>query len=186
VREEHIGQETMRELERQILLRTIDSKWVDYLHNIDILREGIHLRGYGQRDPLQEYKREAFEMFNSLLRNIQEESIQLLFRAQPMMMPMDMDMAELEALMMSPEMQMHFQNESGEQVVELGTIDNEGGSGESTPPSNGSNGSNGVADMMKALGQIDNIYKGPVLPQAKSEIDPPAEAEAEAETETTK
>jgi preprotein translocase subunit SecA len=184
VREEHIGQETMRELERQILLRTIDSKWVDYLHNIDILREGIHLRGYGQRDPLQEYKREAFEMFNSLLRNIQEESIQLLFRAQPMMMPMDMDMAELEALMMSPEMQMHFQNESGEQVVELGTIDNEGGSGESTPPSNGSNGSNGVADMMKALGQIDNIYKGPVLPQAKSEIDPPAEAEAE--TETTK
>ncbi len=84
VREEHIGTETMRELERQILLRTIDGKWIDYLHNIDILREGIHLRGYGQRDPLQEYKREAFDMFNQLLRSIQEESIQLLFRAQPM------------------------------------------------------------------------------------------------------
>ncbi|CAN5151152.1 preprotein translocase subunit SecA [soil metagenome] len=85
VREEHIGTETMRELERQILLRTIDGKWIDYLHNIDILREGIHLRGYGQRDPLQEYKREAFDMFNQLLRSIQEESIQLLFRAQPIM-----------------------------------------------------------------------------------------------------
>lgn len=84
VREEHIGSETMRELERQVLLRTIDSKWVDYLHNIDILREGIHLRGYGQRDPLQEYKREAFDMFNQLLRSIQEESIQLLFKAQVM------------------------------------------------------------------------------------------------------
>lgn len=83
VREGHIGTETMRELERQILLRTIDGKWIDYLHNIDILREGIHLRGYGQRDPLQEYKREAFDMFNQLLRSIQEESIQLLFRAQP-------------------------------------------------------------------------------------------------------
>jgi preprotein translocase subunit SecA len=86
VREEHIGTETMRELERQILLRAIDSKWVDYLHNIDLLREGIHLRGYGQRDPLQEYKREAFEMFNQLLRSIQHDSIQLLFKAQPIMM----------------------------------------------------------------------------------------------------
>jgi preprotein translocase subunit SecA len=93
VREEHIGTETMRELERQILLRTIDGKWIDYLHNIDILREGIHLRGYGQRDPLQEYKREAFDMFNQLLRSIQEESIQLLFRAQPM--PMEPNYEEM-------------------------------------------------------------------------------------------
>ena len=53
VREEHVGTELMREMERQILLQTIDSKWVDYLHNIDLLREGIHLRGYGQRDPLK-------------------------------------------------------------------------------------------------------------------------------------
>jgi len=84
VREEELGKETLRELERQVLLRTIDTKWVDYLHNIDILREGVGLRGYGQRDPLQEYKREAFDMFNMLLRNIQQESIQLVFRAQPM------------------------------------------------------------------------------------------------------
>jgi len=87
VREEHISTPVMRELERQVLLQTIDSKWVDYLHNIDILREGIHLRSYGQRDPLQEYKREAFEMFNQLLRNVQKESIGVIFRAQPMLMP---------------------------------------------------------------------------------------------------
>jgi preprotein translocase subunit SecA len=93
VREQHVGEETMRELERQILLRTIDSKWIDYLHNIDILREGIHLRGYGQRDPLQEYKREAFGMFNQLLRSIQQEAIQLVFRAQPVL-----DMEHLEGL----------------------------------------------------------------------------------------
>lgn len=94
VREQFIGSETMRELERQILLHTIDSKWVDYLHNIDLLREGIHLRGYGQRDPLQEYKREAFDMFNQLLKAIQQESIQLLFHAQPV--PMGMDVEDIE------------------------------------------------------------------------------------------
>jgi preprotein translocase subunit SecA len=82
VREEHLSTEIMRELERQVLLQTIDSKWVDYLHNIDLLREGIHLRGYGQRDPLQEYKREAFDMFNQLLRSIQKDSISMVFRAQ--------------------------------------------------------------------------------------------------------
>lgn len=89
VREQHIGVEHMREMERQILLNTIDGKWVDYLHNIDLLREGIHLRGYGQRDPLQEYKKEAFDMFNRLLKSIKEESIQMIFRAQPVIMDMD-------------------------------------------------------------------------------------------------
>ncbi len=85
VREEELGTETMRELERQVLMRTIDTKWVDYLHNIDLLREGVGLRGYGQRDPLQEYKREAFDMFSMLLRHIQQESIKLIFHAQPVM-----------------------------------------------------------------------------------------------------
>jgi uncharacterized protein YjiS (DUF1127 family) len=95
-RETTLGAETLREMERQILLRTIDSKWIDYLHNIDILREGIHLRGYAQRDPLQEYKREAFDMFNALLSGIKHDSIQLLFRAQPM--PHMQEMLEFEQL----------------------------------------------------------------------------------------
>jgi len=111
VREQYIGTENMRELERQILLRTIDGKWVDYLHSIDQLREGIHLRGYGQRDPLQEYKREAFDMFNHLLRAIQHESIQLVFRAQPMVM----DMQELEELLPSD---LQFSDDSSDDAAE--------------------------------------------------------------------
>jgi preprotein translocase subunit SecA len=96
-REEHIGTPVMRELERQILMRTIDTKWIDYLHNIEQLREGIHLRGYGQRDPLQEYKREAYELFEQLLRSIQTESVQLMFRAQPVNMALDDDMGDWAA-----------------------------------------------------------------------------------------
>jgi preprotein translocase subunit SecA len=125
VREEHIGKETMRELERQILLRTIDSKWVDYLHNIDLLREGIGFRGYGNRDPLQEYKREAFDMFNQLLRSIQQESIQLVFRAQPMIM----DLEELAAISQPADLPEHLTAE--EVIARLGEMSSEAGIGPS-------------------------------------------------------
>ncbi|MFN8656997.1 MAG: preprotein translocase subunit SecA [Candidatus Obscuribacterales bacterium] len=112
VRESHVGEENMRELERQVLLRTIDTKWVDYLHNIEVLREGIHLRGYGQRDPLQEYKKEAFGMFESLLRSIQQESVQLLFRAQMVSMDSEMEMAEIMSML--EEFQQIDSDEDGE------------------------------------------------------------------------
>ena len=110
VREEHIGPEGTRELEKQILLRTIDGKWIDHLHNIDLVREGIHLRGYGQRDPLQEYKKEAFGMFEQLLSSIRQESIQLFFHAQPMA---NEDPGEL-----SPEQLMQLIEMAGEQGLE--------------------------------------------------------------------
>lgn len=90
MREEQLGEEVCRDLEKQILLRTIDSKWIDHLHNIDLVREGIHLRGYGQRDPLQEYKKEAFGMFEQLLSSIRQESVQLFFHAQPVQQEMEM------------------------------------------------------------------------------------------------
>ncbi len=72
----------LRRIERDILLSVIDSKWIDYLHNLDALREGIGLRAYGQKDPLMEYKREAFELFQNLTFEIQRETISLLFRAK--------------------------------------------------------------------------------------------------------
>jgi preprotein translocase subunit SecA len=72
----------MRLIERDILLSVVDSKWIDYLHNLDSLREGIGLRAYGQKDPLIEYKREAYEMFQQLTYDIQRETISLLFRAR--------------------------------------------------------------------------------------------------------
>lgn len=72
----------MRTLERDTLLRIIDSKWIDHLHNIDILREGIGLRAYGQKDPLLEYKREAFDLFNDMMHEIQRETVAHLFRTK--------------------------------------------------------------------------------------------------------
>ena len=99
-RESHLGFDVTRDLEKQILLRTIDSKWIDHLHNIELVREGIHLRGYGQRDPLQEYKKEAFGMFEQLLSSIRQESIQLFFHAQPMPPePEDISAEELAELL---------------------------------------------------------------------------------------
>ncbi|MEW5819577.1 MAG: preprotein translocase subunit SecA [Cyanobacteriota bacterium] len=72
----------MRELERDTLLRIADKKWIDHLHNIDAVRDGIGLRAYGQKDPLIEYKREAFELFNDLIQDIQRETISTLFRTK--------------------------------------------------------------------------------------------------------
>lgn len=72
----------LRRIERDILLSVVDSKWIDYLHNLDALREGIGLRAYGQKDPLLEYKREAFEMFQQLSYDIARETLGLLFRAR--------------------------------------------------------------------------------------------------------
>ncbi|MBK8189721.1 MAG: preprotein translocase subunit SecA [Vampirovibrionales bacterium] len=71
----------LRRIERDILLSVIDAKWIDYLHSLDALRDGIGLRAYGQKDPLLEYKREAFEMFQAMTYDIQRESVALLFRA---------------------------------------------------------------------------------------------------------
>jgi len=72
----------MRTMERDTLLRIIDSKWIDHLHNIDMLREGIGLRAYGQKDPLIEYKREAFGLFNNMMHEIQRETVATLFRTK--------------------------------------------------------------------------------------------------------
>ena len=72
----------MREIEKDILLKVIDAKWIDHLHNIDMLRDGINLRAYGQKDPLIEYKKEAFDLFNNMMHEIQSETIKYLFRAK--------------------------------------------------------------------------------------------------------
>ena len=67
---------------RQVLLMTLDRKWMDHLNNMDTLREGIGLRAYGQRHPLIEYKREAYDMFTELRLNIFEEAVGMIFRAE--------------------------------------------------------------------------------------------------------
>jgi preprotein translocase subunit SecA len=72
----------VRNLERDILLRVVDNKWIDHLHNIDMLREGIGLRAYGQKDPHIEYKREAYDLFNKMMFEIQGDTVRHLFRTK--------------------------------------------------------------------------------------------------------
>src|SRR5437773_2534340 len=87
LREEEIGPERFRELERLVFLSILDAKWRDHLREMDHLREGIGLRAYGQRDPLVEYKREAFSMFEDLTHSIREETVRTLFRANLVLEP---------------------------------------------------------------------------------------------------
>ena len=79
-REQNFGEEVMRTLERLVYLRTIDHLWIQHLDAIDHLREGIGLRGYGQRDPLVEYKSEAFRLWNNLQAAIRSETSHLIYK----------------------------------------------------------------------------------------------------------
>jgi preprotein translocase subunit SecA len=81
-KEKQLGEQMARTLEHAIYLRTIDMLWVDHLDAMDRLREGIGLRGYGQKDPLVEYKNESYQMFQKLLSGIQSEVANIYFRAQ--------------------------------------------------------------------------------------------------------
>ncbi|UCC66435.1 MAG: preprotein translocase subunit SecA [Deltaproteobacteria bacterium] len=81
-KEQAFGEEVTRDLERFILLQTVDSQWKDHLLNIDHLKEGIGLRGYGQKNPLLEYKREGYEMFVDMLATVREDAVHKLFAVQ--------------------------------------------------------------------------------------------------------
>ncbi|XEC95386.1 preprotein translocase subunit SecA [Paenibacillus tarimensis] len=81
LREEEIGPETMREFEKVVVLRAVDSKWMDHIDAMDQLRQGIHLRAYGGTDPLREYQFEGFEMFKAMIESIQEEVAKYIMKA---------------------------------------------------------------------------------------------------------
>ncbi len=81
-KEELAGSETLRTFEKQILLRVLDDLWKDHLSTMDHLRHGIHLRGYAQKNPKQEYKRESFALFQELLENIKRDAIRVLSHVQ--------------------------------------------------------------------------------------------------------
>jgi preprotein translocase subunit SecA len=83
-KEKVLGSPQMREFERIILLQVIDSQWKDHLLAMDYLKEGIGLRGYGQRDPLVEYKKESYDMFQAMMDRIEDEAMRYLFLIQPM------------------------------------------------------------------------------------------------------
>jgi len=81
-REAELGTETMREFEKVVTLRAVDSKWMDHIDAMDQLRQGIHLRAYGGTDPLREYQFEGFEMFQQMIETIQEEVAKYIMKAQ--------------------------------------------------------------------------------------------------------
>src|SRR5699024_3308446 len=81
-KEAALGQEQMREFEKVILLRTVDSKWMDHIDQMDQLRQGIHLRTYGQNDPLGEYEIDGFNMFEAMIDNVEEEVAKYVMKAQ--------------------------------------------------------------------------------------------------------
>src|SRR6185295_9726258 len=82
-KEKLLGPETMRLHERFVMLQVVDQQWKDHLLAIDHLKEGIGLRGYGQRDPLVEYKKESFELFTLMKERIEDQFVQYLFKLQP-------------------------------------------------------------------------------------------------------
>ena len=81
-REESLGSEVMRELERKVLLQVLDRKWREHLYEMDYLQEGIGLRAMAQRDPLVEYQREGYDLFAAMMDSIAEEMIGFLFHVE--------------------------------------------------------------------------------------------------------
>jgi preprotein translocase subunit SecA len=81
-KEQQLGAETMRQLEKHIMLSVVDNAWKEHLASMDYLRQGIYLRGYAQKQPKQEFKRESFELFSSMLDRIKTEVVQMLARVR--------------------------------------------------------------------------------------------------------
>lgn len=80
-REEDLGEEIVRELERVVLLKEVDTKWMDHIDAMDELKKGIYLRSYGQKDPVVEYRMEGFDMFDEMIASIREETVKILLLA---------------------------------------------------------------------------------------------------------
>jgi preprotein translocase subunit SecA len=81
-REEELGPELLRQVERSVMLSVIDNKWREHLSDMDYLRAGIGLRAMGQRDPLSEYQREAYDMFTEMVESVKRDAVRYLFRVE--------------------------------------------------------------------------------------------------------
>ena len=109
-KEEAVGASVMREFEKVVALQVLDSQWRDHLANMDHLKEGIHLRGYAQRQPVQEYKREAFTLFEELLERIKHEVVALLYKVE---VQAESDVETLEEERAEPT-DLHYQHPTAE------------------------------------------------------------------------
>ncbi|MCX7085122.1 MAG: preprotein translocase subunit SecA [Methylococcales bacterium] len=105
-KEINISADVLRHFEKSIMLQVLDTSWKEHLAAMDYLRQGIHFRGYAQKDPKQEYKREAFEMFTNLLEHIKYEVVSVLFKVQ---VRQEEDVQALDQQMQAPK-EMHFEH----------------------------------------------------------------------------
>jgi preprotein translocase subunit SecA len=111
-KESRVGEEIMRDIERRSLLEVVDTEWRDHLHEMDLLKDGIHLRAYANKDPLIEYKKESFDLFQSLISRIQEGVTKKVFttyilsreQMQSMLQNANMSHSELNAFLHAQEM----------------------------------------------------------------------------------
>ncbi|NLY43111.1 MAG: preprotein translocase subunit SecA [Clostridiaceae bacterium] len=94
LKEQEFGSENMRELERVVLLRVVDMKWMDHIDNMEQLRQGIGLRAYGQRDPVVEYKFESYDMFEEMIRSIHEDTAKIIYHSHLQRLPERQKVAE--------------------------------------------------------------------------------------------
>ena len=106
LKEQQISAEVMRHFEKSVMLQVLDNSWKEHLLAMDYLRKGIHLRGYAQKDPKQEYKREAFEMFTSLLEHVKYEVTRILFRVQ---IHQEEDIDAMDEQMQAPK-ELHYEH----------------------------------------------------------------------------
>src|SRR5437899_875131 len=84
-KEKLVGRDILQRVERDIMLQIVDAQWKDHLYSLDHLKEGIGLRGYGQRDPLIEYKRESFELFQAMKERVDEEIVRYMWWLRPIL-----------------------------------------------------------------------------------------------------
>jgi preprotein translocase subunit SecA len=84
-KEDLVGREVLQRVERDIMLQVVDGQWKDHLYSLDHLKEGIGLRGYGQRDPLVEYKKESFELFQAMKDRVDEEIVRYMWWLRPVL-----------------------------------------------------------------------------------------------------
>src|SRR5205814_5290846 len=84
-KEKLVGRDVLERVERDIMLQIVDTQWKDHLYSLDHLKEGIGLRGYGQRDPLIEYKRESFELFQAMKERVDEEIVRYMWWLRPIL-----------------------------------------------------------------------------------------------------
>jgi len=123
-KEEQVGVEGMRNFEKQVMLQVLDNLWKEHLQTMDLLRQGIHLRGYAQKNPKQEYKRESFELFTTLLSNIKSELIRILSHVQ-VRQPEDVDAIERQRREQAMRQAMEFQHAAASGLSEDGQPDNQ-------------------------------------------------------------